>query len=171
MHLLTITSLALLATTSSAQPAIDLAAKTTTTTPASPSATRLSPLHCGGLSPTINACPKGLVCAPTQPPHSYDFPGTCVLQTCGGKSPTISPCPTGQVCVYNATAPITDLPGRCMAAKLTCGEKGEEKCKSGWDCLLDPKLDYNYREEFGAKGICIPPGSLVVKMPWNGWGN
>jgi hypothetical protein len=72
--------------------------------------------------------------------------------------------------VYNATAPITDLPGRCMAAILTCGGPKQEKCKSGWDCLKDPKIDYNYRDEFEGKGICIPQGSLVVKEPWRGWG-
>ena len=145
-----------------------------TTTAASPFPTRPAPRHCGGFTPEPNPCPPGLVCAPTQPPGTFDLPGTCILQSCGGKSPTISPCPTGQVCVYNATSPITDLPGRCMAAVLTCGRKQDRGCpSSGWDCLKDPKIDFNYREEWTpekGKGICIPQGSLVVKEPWSGWG-
>ncbi|KAK0614446.1 hypothetical protein B0T14DRAFT_570382 [Immersiella caudata] len=164
MHLPTLMPLAGLAlfTTTFAHPA-------KTTTSSSPFATRAPPARCGGFTREPNPCPSPLVCAPTQPPMSYDFPGTCVLATCGGKSPFLDPCPTGQVCVYNATAPMTDLPGRCMATVLTCGEK--EKCKSGWECLKEPRVDYNYREEFPeGKGICIPPGSLVVKEPWNGWG-
>ncbi|KAK4441914.1 hypothetical protein QBC34DRAFT_432053 [Podospora aff. communis PSN243] len=165
MHLLPLT-LASFALLTSAHPA-----KTTTTTATSPFATRPPASQCGGFAPQINPCPSPLVCAPTQPPMSNDFPGTCVLATCGGKSPFLDPCPSGQVCVYNATAPMTDLPGRCMASKLTCG--GKEKCKSGWDCASEPKIriDYNYRDEFPeGKGICIPPGSLVVREPWSGWG-
>lgn len=164
MYLLTLVHLAgfaLLATPSIAQP-------TLSTTAESPFATRVPPSLCGGLRPGNTSCPKGLVCAPTQLPGTYDMPGTCVLQSCGGKSSATNPCPTGQVCVYNATAPITDLPGRCMVAKLTCG--GKEECKARWDCLENPKIDYNYRGEFEGKGICIPPGSLEVKEPWNGWG-
>lgn len=131
---------------------------------------RKSPAHCGGFAPQINICPEGLVCAPTQPPNTADFPGTCVLQPCGGKTASLDLCPIGQVCVYNATSPITDIPGRCMAAVLTCGGKEDSKCKSGWDCLLDPKIDAAYEDEFSGAGICIPPGSLVVNLPWEGWG-
>ncbi|GAB1315537.1 hypothetical protein MFIFM68171_05747 [Madurella fahalii] len=131
---------------------------------------RSPPAHCGGFAPQLNPCPEGLVCAPTQPPNSADFPGTCVLQSCGGKTASPNLCPIGQVCVYNATSPITDIPGRCMAAVLTCGGKKEPKCKSGWDCLLNPKIDFAYQDEFTGAGICIPPGSLVVELPWKGWG-
>ncbi|KAK0638477.1 hypothetical protein B0T16DRAFT_462256 [Cercophora newfieldiana] len=165
-----LTAFTALLSTSTAHPAPSDAAKTTSTTATSPFATRPASSRCGGFTREPNPCPKGLVCAPTQPPGTYDLPGTCILQTCGGKSPTLSPCPEGQVCVYNATAPMTDLPGRCMAAKLTCGGKGET-CKSGWECLEEPRVDWNYREEFPeGKGICIPPGSLVVREPWRGWG-
>ncbi|KAK1749424.1 hypothetical protein QBC47DRAFT_312030 [Echria macrotheca] len=152
-----------------------LTASTTSST-ASPFSTRPPVRHCGGITPQPNPCPKGLVCAPTQPPGSFDLPGTCILQSCGGKSPTISPCPSGQVCVYNATAPITDLPGRCMAAVLTCGGEGDEKCKSGWECAKEGwvRVDWNYRGDVPdlekGGGICIPVGSLVVDEPWSGWG-
>jgi len=136
-----------------------------TTTPG-----RERPLSCGGFAPQINPCPKPLVCAPTQPPMTADFPGECVLQTCGGKTqPPLAPCPLGQVCVYNATSPITDIPGRCMAAMLDCGGEKRMECKSGWQCVLHPKVDFFYADEFRGEGICIPPGSLVVKLPWKGW--
>jgi len=169
--------LLLLVTNSAATPlspsAAGAASKTTTADSLLP--TRPPSTICGGLSREPRRCPAGQACAPTQPPGSYDLPGTCILQTCGGKSPTIQPCPEGQVCVYNATSPITDLPGRCMAAKLTCGKPSPRdggSCKPGWECLLEPRIDYAYREEFpegGEQGICIPAGSLVVREPWRGW--
>ena len=93
-------------------------------------------------------------------------------------------CPRGQVCVYNATAPITDLPGRCMTSVLTCGGSEGKECKSGYQCLFEPKVDSAYRDEWKAVvegasrdgngmpvGICIPGGSLVVSTPWRGWGS
>lgn len=158
-----LTLLPLLGQFSLAAPAAD-----GTTTATSPFPTRPAPRRCGGFTPEPNPCPPGLVCAPTQPPGTFDLPGTCILQSCGGKSPTINPCPVGQVCVYNATSPITDLPGRCMAAVLTCGRRQDRGCTSGWECLKEPKIDFNYREDWTeekGKGICIPAGSLVVKEP------
>lgn len=144
----------------------------TSTSPSPPeqtSPTRARPFSCGGFAPQLNPCPKGLVCAPTQPPMTADYPGECVLQTCGGKTPSPAICPLGQVCVYNSTSPITDIPGRCMAAMLECGGKKGTKCKSGWQCVLNPKIDFFYAEEFKGEGICVPPGSLVVELPWKGW--
>jgi len=167
------TLLLLLLVTNSAATPLSAASKTTTAESLLP--TRPPSTLCGGLSREPRRCPAGQACAPTQPPGSYDLPGTCILQTCGGKSPTIQPCPGGQVCVYNATSPITDLPGRCMAAELTCGRPSSRDgggCRPGWECLLEPRIDYAYRGEFpeGEQGICIPAGSLVVREPWRGWG-
>ncbi|KAK1830658.1 hypothetical protein QBC39DRAFT_383138 [Podospora conica] len=147
-----------------------------TTTPL-PSPTRTPAPRCGGLSPDPPRCPAGQACAPTQPPGSFDLPGTCILATCGGKVAALegSLCPAGQVCVYNATAPVTDLPGRCMAAALTCG--GGKKCSGGWECLVEPRVDFAYFGEWEGAGrgvegggICVPRGALVVEMPWRGWG-
>ncbi|KXX74661.1 hypothetical protein MMYC01_209263 [Madurella mycetomatis] len=127
------------------QPSYTISAPPDATAPA-----RKSPALCGGFRPQINICPEGL--------------------SCGGKTASLDLCPIGQVCVYNATSPIADIPGRCMAAVLTCGGKEDCKCKSDWDCLLDPKIDAAYGDEFSGAGICIPPGSLVVDLPWEGWG-
>jgi hypothetical protein len=128
---------------------------------------------CGGYYQSGKApkCEEGQVCAPTQPPNSFDFPGSCVLQSCGGSSPTPRICPLEQVCVYNHTI-ITDIPGRCLSAKLTCGGREDVRCKEGWDCVKNPQLDYSYREDLPEDfyGICVPPGALVVETPWKGWG-
>lgn len=174
-----------------AQAALALAPRPTTKTAISstavsstprPSATRTPAPRCGGFSPTPARCPAGQACAPTQPPGSFDLPGTCILATCGGKVAALEGtlCPGGQVCVYNATAPVTDLPGRCMAAMLTCGGGEGKKCSSGYECLVEPRVDFAYAEQWEAAvegvkgekavGICIPRGSLVVEMPWRGWG-
>ncbi|KAM7208369.1 hypothetical protein V8F20_001347 [Naviculisporaceae sp. PSN 640] len=118
--------------------------------------TRKPPKNCGGHTPEPNPCPEGQVCAPTQPPGTADFPGTCVFQPCGGK-PSNGICPLGLVCVYSSTEQRTDQTGRCLSTKLTCGDKGT-KCRSGWTCLKDPKVDFEYWEEFKAAGICAPPG-------------
>lgn len=146
-----------------------------------PSATRTPAPRCGGFSEKPARCPAGQACAPTQPPGSFDLPGTCILSTCGGKVAALEGtlCPAGQVCVYNATAPVTDLPGRCMAAMLTCGGGEGKKCSSGYECLVEPRVDFAYYEQWEAAvrgvkgekavGICIPRGSLVVETPWRGW--
>ncbi|KAM7196966.1 hypothetical protein V8F33_005848 [Rhypophila sp. PSN 637] len=123
--------------------------------------TRKYPKNCGGHTPEPNPCPKGEICAPTQPPGTADFPGTCVFQPCGGK-PSNGICPRGLVCVYSPTELRTDQPGRCLAAVLTCGEKGgmnrgSTKCAGGWTCLKDPRIDFEYQAEFKGPGICVPP--------------
>jgi len=163
----------LLAVASSAYLVLALTPKRPTTTQSPPvdetPRARSQPASCGGFAPQLNPCPEGLLCAPTQPPNTADFPGQCILQSCGGKTAT-QLCPLGQVCVYNATSPITDIPGRCMATVLTCGGAKNRQCKSGWDCYPNPKIDFSYQGEFSGVGICIPPDSLVVELPWKGWG-
>lgn len=123
--------------------------------------TRQPPENCGGHTPEPNLCGPGELCAPTQPPGTADFPGTCVFQRCGGK-PNNGICPLGLVCVYSPTEQRTDQPGRCLPARLTCGEqggmnRGVAKCRGGWTCLRDPKVDFEYWDEFKGVGICIPP--------------
>jgi len=113
--------------------------------------------NCGGHTPQPNLCAEGLICAPTQPPGTADFPGTCVMQVCGGK-PNNGICPRGLVCVYSSTEQRTDQPGRCLASVLACGSKSGRKCRDGWTCLRDPKIDYEYVGEFSGAGICVPPG-------------
>ena len=130
---------------------------------------QFSPIFCGGHTPEPRLCPQGQVCAPTQPPGTADFPGECVLQRCGGFVLNPTPCPQGQVCVYNHTV-VTDTPGWCLSPKLRCGSPaGSAKCKSGWDCIKRPQIDWvdyvKYWGEDGNKGkgegICAPPGALT----------
>jgi hypothetical protein len=137
-----------------------------------PFAVAESPIPCGGHTVKPQVCPRGQSCAPTQPPNIADLSGDCVLKSCGGKTREPGICPDTQVCVYNHTL-ITDIPGRCMSAKLTCGGRGRgsRRCKDGWQCVMDPDVDFSYK--FEGNGICVPPGSLYVDLegPWTGWGS